>query len=94
VSRISKRLREEAIEALLLCADDRTSSGEAWGLCTNEIGVSVEADNLANAAYEAAAVALARRIPRHGSTMHEDYTEAAALLLDGWSPGDVVEVLP
>jgi hypothetical protein len=90
VTTYSKRDRERAVEALMLCADDRTSSGVAWGLCTNEIGVSVEADNLANAAYEVAAQALAKRKPHRGSTMFEDYTEAAALLMDGWNPGDPV----
>lgn len=87
--RISKRVREEAIEALLVCADDRIQTGNQWGLVTEEFNNDREVDALANAAYEAAAEALVIPYVR-SSTMFEDYTEAASLLADGWSPGDPV----
>jgi hypothetical protein len=84
--RYQKRVRDEAIAVLLCCADERIASGLDFGACTDDLTDSVAVDNLANAAYDAAMDALLESRTYTGS-MVEDYTEAAALLLDGWNPG-------
>ena len=51
-------------------------------------GETSSAEEAAHAAYDAAAEAMGWRAP-----MLDDYLEAAGLLLDGWNPGEPVELL-
>jgi hypothetical protein len=78
VKRISKAVREDAIEALLCAAEPQTP------LLKDMFGDAYSGKWLAFRAFDAAYEAL----PGTG----EAYLEAAALLLDGWNPGDPVEV--
>lgn len=97
--RIDKRVREEAIEACEFCAAlcDRPESG--YG------GIAVMEIYSANHADEAVAGSLACEAwcAVTGLNVHDDgesgpwwvasYLEAAALLRDGWNPGEPVRLL-
>ena len=107
--RISKRVREEAIEACEFCAAlcDRSESG--YG------GIAVMEIYSANHADEAVAGSLACEawcavtglnvhddgesgpwwggLPRTSKWWVATYLEAAALLRDGWNPGEPVVLL-
>lgn len=92
--RISKRTREEAIEALLCCAYDRLS-------LTPYLAMLDDAEIAGRSAAYAARCAL--NFLSDAGPFHLDaawllrdgliYLEAAALLRDGWSPGDPVRLL-
>jgi hypothetical protein len=81
VSRISKAVREEAIEALLCCADDYLTGNDGVDAADER------AKNLTDSALHAVWAATQHRLH-----IGDDHLEAAALLIDGWSPGDPVEV--
>ncbi len=83
MSRISKRVREEAAD-LLLCA---ASLGEA-PIMEAEAGQCEAAVRLAAEAWSVARFAGADEYIGYPWC----YLEAAAILRDGWSPGDPVEV--
>lgn len=77
---ISKKTRDEAIEALLCCASDRVVNRHT---CTDDI-VTGPTDYVANMAWLETYRVLS------GGDIEDAYLEAAALLRDGWSPGDPV----
>ena len=91
--RISKRVREEAIEALLIAADwhtyDRDLPGcigrhaavDITGFVCQLVGEAVEAVDPFTRGMDADDACLLL------------YLEAAFLLREGWNPGDPVEVL-
>lgn len=84
MARISKAVREEAIEALLCCADTERF------VVTGDL-VEGDANRLANHAFRVVYDALVVPcIVNHGEQVL--WSEAAALLADGWCPGDPVEV--
>lgn len=87
-NRVAKSVRDEAIEALLSCADDRIGSGRDYGVISCDL-LGGDTDRLADAAYAAVAEAPWKSSP----TMVTEYLEAAALLRDGWCPGDPVVLL-
>ncbi len=80
--RIGKRTRAAAIHCLEQCASDRI--GGVASTCTHYVydgHVSDIASDAWHAVYRAV-----------GASMPDKYLEAAALLRDGWNPGDPVEV--
>ena len=83
--RISKRAREEAIEACLLGADARTTEARH------------DVPDAALLAWQAWHVVNGAMPIEFGKTVAEAcaelWLEAAALLRDGWSPGDPVYLL-
>lgn len=91
MKRISNQLREDAIEACLLLAEESLVRGRHDSWPYDHAGVSAlfcyeeesEVANLAVTAWSA--------VPT--GYVHETYLEAAALLRDGWSPGDPVRRL-
>jgi len=84
--RIGKRTREAAIHCLEQCASDRIS------MLHNSDPASVEAGT-AKSIAELAWTAVYRAIdPARYMSWVELYLEAAAILRDGWNPGDPVEV--
>lgn len=90
MARISKRVREEAIEALLVCADDRHMGGD---LTTYDIlGRGSRTHHVADRAWSATGGRDLDR-PWSGRDPQTRYLEAAALLRDGWSPGDPVHLI-
>jgi hypothetical protein len=91
VSRISKAVREEAIEALLCCADVRNVGVMSYLDETfDEPAYLKPGFHLASDAYRA----VERVLPDDGSSGARGYVRgllnAAGLLLDGWNPGDPV----
>ncbi len=84
-ARISKRVREEAIKALLCAADRCRSAGVPAGFI-DDSGPSKSARDLAIAAQNSFRILDAW-------SLVDDNLNAAALLRDGWCPGDPVEVL-
>ena len=82
--KISKRTRDAAIHCLEQCASDRNGTPQRFTY-TNRVE-SGSAEALASAAFDAAYYAN----PSNDFT----YLEAAALLRDGWNPGDPVERRP
>lgn len=87
--RIGKRTREAAIHCLEQCASDRiggVSDTYTWHVCDD----GSPEENAAGSAYAAVSGIIWDRL---GYTpMICKYLEAAALLRDGWNPGDPVEV--
>jgi hypothetical protein len=81
VSRISKAVREEAIEALLCCADARVRRESTVIRSVASGRAQIVACSLRGAVNHATGYQL---------SPVDDYLEAAALLLDGWNPGDPV----
>lgn len=80
--RISEADREEAIEVLLCCAD-------AWIRNTWEATYTIsdgDVERIASESYRS----VFRTASRRYDDRDEIYLEAAALLRDGWSPGDPV----
>lgn len=99
--RISKRVREEAIEACLLLAEEsRKAIGDRYArfghvpvcnLYDDDWIALAEAGSLALSAWGVVFRAVG---PILGEAAYcpETYLEAAALLRDGWNVGDPVEV--
>lgn len=86
--RIGKRTREAAIHCLEQCASDRigyVATTYTWDVY-QESSIEEEA---ADAAYAAISGLL---WSYSDTSMADKYLEAAALLRDGWNPGDPVEV--
>jgi hypothetical protein len=81
VRRISKKTREEAIEVLLCCADDRIKGKRTT---TSDIGDG-PSEWIASDAWTEAWTST-----DYVTNSEFVYLEAAALLRDGWSPGDPV----
>lgn len=86
---VSKRVREEAIEGLLVCADGRITQGLL--LTTWDVFGRSSAERVAYAAWDATrSVGVDYyELPDGGAR----FLEAAALLRDGWSPGEPVHLL-
>ena len=86
MKKISKKVREEAIEACLLAADwwNRDDVGEHP---ISRRLVSHRVSSVAFATANAAGLASLRSLD-----VDAEYLEAAALLRDGWSPGDPVRL--
>jgi hypothetical protein len=86
VKRISKKVREEAILAI----DVASSSGLEWWPNTgaDEIAPLYSA---ADRLITKALLAFDAAVPDEGHDLTR-WLEAAALLRDGWNPGDPVEV--
>lgn len=82
MNRISKRVREEAIEALLCAADTGQMDGNTGYI--DDSGPGKAARRLAVAAQSSFPVLSMW-------SLVDDNLEAAALLRDGWSPGEPVE---
>ena len=82
--RIGNRTRKAAIHCLEQCASDRI--GHVANTCTCDVYAPHET------AGDVAAGAWAAVCGRVDTTMDIIYLEAAALLRDGWDPGDPVEV--
>ena len=90
-SRIGKRTREAAIHCLEQCASDRIG-GVPGACCTWDVYSHLSAaesaiEDAANKAFGTVLVSSAV-LP----LLSDKYLEAAALLRDGWNPGDPVEV--
>jgi hypothetical protein len=87
MARISKRVREEAIEALLISGDPESGDDASWSHPVRAV------DSLVFRALEAVWTATGYRL-----TVEHDALEAAALLRgdakhEPWSPGDPVTLL-
>ena len=82
---VSRRVREEAIWALTMCADERIRGlfTATWDLLGRF--PSPPSDRLADAAFRAVPARLSMET-------WGIYLEAAALLRDGWNVGDPVEL--
>ena len=89
-ARISKATREAAID-LLLAGADGEGADEGVGRDTEAIG-----DERPDAVVlgDGALQALWWSAYGHDHSLAEDLLEAAALLRDGWCPGDPVHLLP
>ena len=89
MKKITKRIREDAIEALHICASRgnslNTFIGTQWGGPPGSYEDRVRA--LADAAFEAVPM-YADRDQNETIPFIEQYAEAALLLEDGWSPGE------
>lgn len=83
--RIGKRTREAAIHCLEQCASDRIGGVRDTSTDDVESGAAFLAASCAW--FEAASL-----LPGMELRGAIDYLEAAALLRDGWNPGDPVEV--
>ena len=87
--KIDKRTREAAIHCLEQCASDRIG-GVAWTI-TSEVydtKSEIHVEYIAGKAW----IAVNRFAYDLLMPMAIQYLEAAALLRDGWNPGDPVEV--
>lgn len=94
-SRIGKRTREAAIHCLEQCASDRI--GGVALTCTDMVYVrdrlgAQRGDKEALTQELASDAWAAVHVIRNDRPMLDIYLEAAALLRDGWNPGDPVEV--
>jgi hypothetical protein len=95
VKPVSQQTRDAAIWALDVCADDRVVGQRT---CTwHVLPMSSKAGRVAHEAFAAARLVLAPTWSVSSWTLtsrdtHATYLEAAALLRDGWNPGDPVEV--
>ena len=91
MKKISKKVREEAIDALVSATDIVIADGNGRNVEANDpldIDTPVDVRQLANDALSAIWRATMYRLSVDG-----DWLEAAALLRDGWSPGDPVYLL-
>ena len=88
--KISKKDREDAITLCLLRADHWIRNPDHWDAFMefSSVGASSTSIRLFWDAFAIAGSALGTY-----STMADDYLEAAALLRDGWCPGDRVRRL-
>jgi hypothetical protein len=87
--RIGKRTREAAIHCLEQCASDRI--GDVAYTATSEV-YDAAAPNERLAEDTASDAWLEVNRIAYELSMADKYLEAAALLRDGWNPGDPVEV--
>jgi hypothetical protein len=85
--KISKKVRDEAI-LICLCAASNTRAGEYYGIIATRLGLGAGKPLYAACAAMAAVDGI---LPTEGYR-HVD-AEAAALLADGWCPGDPVVLL-
>lgn len=86
MTRISRRVREEAIDACLIAADHYVMNPEG-----DPRRVSGEPDDPTG--LKSTTLSAVWAAAGYGYPIADDLLEAAALLRDGWSPGDPVRLL-